>query len=88
MPIGCIRLFYFVDTSRAPKEGELQKNGYNFLDKAEMYSDILAGKYFEWGEDNGNYYGSKLCAIRDVINAGKIAVLDCDPSVSLNHLFF
>ena len=48
-----------------------------------MYQDILAGKYFEWGEDKGSYYGSKLSSIRDIISAGKIAVVDCDPSVRI-----
>lgn len=68
------------DTSRKPKEGELQKNGYNFLNKAEMQGDILAGKYFEWGETKGEFYGSKLSAIRDIINAGKTAIVECEPS--------
>jgi len=74
--------FSHTDTSREPREGEVEKNGYHFLKKDEMYQDILAGKYFEWGEDKGNYYGSKLSSIRDIISAGKIAVVDCDPSVS------
>ena len=73
----------FLDTSREPKAEEDQKNGYNFLKKEEMYQDILAGKYYEWGEDKGVYYGSKLSSIRDIINAGKIALVDCDPSVRI-----
>lgn len=47
-----------------------------------MHQSILAGKYYEWGETNGNYYGSKLSSIRDIIDSGKIALVDCDPSVS------
>ena len=77
----------FIDTSREPREEELHQKGYNFLNKEEMYRSILAGKYYEWGETNGNYYGSKLSSIRDIIDSGKIALVDCDPSVSQN-LFF
>uniref|UniRef100_A0A7M5UXH3 Uncharacterized protein n=1 Tax=Clytia hemisphaerica TaxID=252671 RepID=A0A7M5UXH3_9CNID len=68
------------DTSREPREDEEQKKGYNFMNKEEMHKDILAGKYYEWGEDKGNYYGSKLSSIRDIINSGKIALVDCEAS--------
>lgn len=68
------------DTSREPREEEIQKKGYNFLDKGEMHQDILSGKYYEWGETNGQFYGSKLSSVRDIINSGKIALVDCDPS--------
>ena len=78
----------FIDTSREPREEELHQKGYNFLNKEEMYRSILAGKYYEWGETNGNYYGSKLSSIRDIIDSGKIALVDCDPSVSQNLFFW
>ena len=48
-----------------------------------MQQDITMGAYLEWGEHNGNFYGKKIDTVRDVINSGKICVLDCDPSVRI-----
>lgn len=81
--------FYLSDTSRVPREGEVSGRGFNFLGRDEMFSDIATGKYFEWGEHNGDYYGSRLSAIRDIVNSGKTCVIDCDASVSfVVSLFF
>ena len=44
-----------------------------------IFVSTLPGLYFEWGEYNGQYYGTRLDAIRDVMNAGKICVVDCYP---------
>ena len=83
-----IELFSYIDTSRVPNEGEVSGRGYNFIEKEQMSADISAGQYFEWGEHDGDFYGSKLNAIRDIVNAGKTCVVDCDASVSLTFQDF
>lgn len=56
--------------------------GYIFRQPEEMKADVLSGKYLEWGENGGVYYGTRLNEIRDIINSGKTCVIDTDPSVS------
>lgn len=47
-----------------------------------MERQIRQHKFLEYGEYNGNLYGTSLDSIRNVINEGKMCVLDCSPSVS------
>lgn len=42
-----------------------------------MEKDISDGEYLEWGEHNENLYGTKLQTIRQVIQSGKMCVIDC-----------
>ena len=72
----------FLDTSRAPREGEVHGKGYYFTDRETMDVEIREGKYIEWGEFNGNIYGTKLESIHDVTMNGKMCVLDVSPTVS------
>ena len=76
------RLNLFLDTSRAPREGEVHGKGYYFTDRETMDEQIKEGKYIEWGEFNGNIYGTKLESIHDVTMNGKMCVLDVSPTVS------
>lgn len=63
---------------------ELEENGQNywFTSREVMEREILEHKLLEYGEHNGHLYGTHLDTIRDVINSGKICVLDCSPVVS------
>ncbi|XP_022160059.1 MAGUK p55 subfamily member 6 isoform X2 [Myzus persicae] len=60
---------------------ELEENGQNywFTDREQMEHDIREHKFLEYGENGGNLYGTNLDSIRDVINQGKMCVLDCSP---------
>lgn len=54
-----------------------------------MEEDIRQHKFLEYGEHNGNMYGTALDSIRDIIRQGKMCVLDCSPAVSallLNYI--
>ena len=42
-----------------------------------MEEDIAKGEYLEWGEFNGNLYGTKLSTIMQVVQSGKMCVIDC-----------
>jgi guanylate kinase len=42
-----------------------------------MERDINNAEYLEWGEFNENLYGTKLDSIKQVIQAGKMCVIDC-----------
>ncbi|VDP35447.1 unnamed protein product [Soboliphyme baturini] len=45
-------------TSRSPHDGEQEGREYHFLKREKMKEDIDAGVYMEWGEYNGNFYGT------------------------------
>lgn len=68
------------DTSR-PKRA-LEENGvsYWFMDREQMEEAIKQNEFLEYGEHNGNLYGTHLQSIRDVINSGRMCILDCAPN--------
>ncbi|XP_069108709.1 protein PALS2-like [Argopecten irradians] len=67
-------------TCREMREGEVNGKGYFFTDRETMEDDIKAGLYLEYGEYNGNLYGTKIDSINHVTNAGKMCVLDVNPT--------
>ena len=48
-----------------------------------MDIDIKEDAFLEYGEFNGNIYGTKLETIHSVIHSGKMCVLDVNPTVSI-----
>uniref|UniRef100_A0A1B6FIQ7 MAGUK p55 subfamily member 5 n=1 Tax=Cuerna arida TaxID=1464854 RepID=A0A1B6FIQ7_9HEMI len=66
-------------TSRTRKEGEVDGQDYHFITRAQFEADILSRKFVEHGEYERAYYGTSLDAIRSVVNAGKICVLNLHP---------
>ncbi|CRK87482.1 CLUMA_CG001283, isoform A [Clunio marinus] len=54
--------------------------GYWFADREDMEEEIHLNNFLEYGEHNGNLYGTHLDSIRNVIKEGKMCVLDCAPS--------
>ncbi|KAK3083361.1 hypothetical protein FSP39_020764, partial [Pinctada imbricata] len=67
-------------TSRPPRDGEENGKGYFFTDIDTMQNDIKNGKYLEYGEFNGNLYGTKLDSIHHTTSQGKMCVLDINPT--------
>nr|XP_032294502.1 MAGUK p55 subfamily member 6 isoform X2 [Drosophila virilis] len=67
-------------TSR-PKRA-LEENGvsYWFMDREEMEEAVKQNEFLEYGEHNGNLYGTHLQSIKDVINSGRMCILDCAPN--------
>lgn len=53
-----------------------------------MEKQIKQHKFLEYGEYNGHLYGTSLDSIRNVINEGKMCVLDCSPPVSIPFSLF
>lgn len=67
------------DTSRTRKDGEVDGQDYHFITRAQFEADILSRKFVEHGEYERAYYGTSLDAIRSVVSAGKICVLNLHP---------
>ncbi|XP_045135575.1 protein PALS2-like isoform X3 [Portunus trituberculatus] len=72
-------------TSRPMRELEEDGKAYHFTTREAMEADIRNHRYLEYGELNGNLYGTKLDSILSIIRSGKMCVLDCSPS-SLKYL--
>ncbi|XP_076857152.1 MAGUK p55 subfamily member 2b isoform X2 [Brachyhypopomus gauderio] len=66
-------------TSRKPKVHEKEGQMYLFMSRNEMETDIRNGRYLEHGEYDGNLYGTKINSIHEVVEAGKICILDVNP---------
>ncbi|XP_069941247.1 protein PALS2 isoform X1 [Cherax quadricarinatus] len=72
-------------TSRPMRELEEDGKAYHFTTREAMEADIRQHRYLEYGELNGNLYGTKLDSILSIIRSGKMCVLDCSPA-SLKYL--
>lgn len=43
-----------------------------------MRSEIAAGKFIEYAEVHGNYYGTSIATVESVLRQNKICLLDID----------
>lgn len=66
-------------TSRKPKKGERESRMYAFTSRSKMEADIKNGRYLEHGEYDGNVYGIKTESIHEVVEAGRVCILDANP---------
>jgi guanylate kinase len=60
-----------LDTSRPPRALEENGLGYWFIDREDFEDEIHSNNFLEYGEHNGNLYGTHLDSIRNVIKEGK-----------------
>ncbi|PIO73584.1 SH3 domain protein [Teladorsagia circumcincta] len=67
-----------------PREQEGRE--YNFVTKEEMLRKIREGGMVEWGELDGQLYGTCADSVRSVVRSGRMCVLDCAPQ-ALSHLY-
>ena len=61
----------------------MDKKDYNFISRTAFEDDIAAHKFVEHGQYEGHYYGTSLSSIRDVVNRGRVCVLNLHCQVSL-----
>lgn len=79
--INAIPLFlYHADTTRRPKADEDQYS-FHFVTESNMKEDIQKHKFIEFGKHQNHYYGIKVESVLDVINSGKMCILDVHPQV-------
>ena len=65
-------------TTRNPRPGEEDGKDYHFVDKEKMQQLIDAGEFIENATFSGNNYGTSKASVEDVLNSGKICILDID----------
>jgi len=65
-------------TTRKPRPGEVDGRDYYFLSREEFESEIADDKFLEWAEYAGNYYGTPKSTVQELINSGKLVLLEIE----------
>lgn len=65
-------------TTRKPREGEEDGTHYHFSTVDEIKKEIDAGKFVEYAEVHGNYYGTSVESVESVQKQNLICLLDID----------
>lgn len=65
-------------TTRKPRGNEKSGIDYHFISKADFNSGIDEGRWAEWAEVHGNYYGTSAEFIDSELTAGRDILLDID----------
>ena len=74
-----LRLQYSISyTTRPKRNGEQNGIDYFFVDEAKFKQLIAANAFLEWVMFNGNYYGTSLEVINNILNQGKNVLLEID----------
>ena len=73
------RLSYSIScTTRAPREGEQDGRDYHFLSRERFLQLKDEGYFAEWAEVHGNFYGTPLAPVREMLREGKDVLFDID----------
>lgn len=65
-------------TSRAPRDGEVNGEIYNFVSKEEFEKMIDNNELYEYDVHHDNYYGTSKVLLNEKIKSGKIIVKDIE----------
>jgi guanylate kinase len=65
-------------TTREPRKDETNGIDYHFISKDIFLVKISEGKWAEWAEVHGNYYGTSAEFINEALASGKNVLLDID----------
>jgi guanylate kinase len=72
-------LFYSISfTSRPPRGDEQNGVEYFFVSREEFQKGIDHGKFLEWAEVYGHYYGTLRSAVETALNEGRDVLLELD----------
>jgi guanylate kinase len=65
-------------TTRKPRTGERTGVEYHFISKEDFIKGIETGKWAEWAEVHGNYYGTSAAFLDEKLSQGKDILMDID----------
>lgn len=65
-------------TTRAPREGENNNDDYIFVSVEEFKQKIQEDEFLEWEENFGNYYGTSVVQVEEVLSGGDDIILSID----------
>ncbi|XP_075333090.1 MAGUK p55 subfamily member 4 [Odontesthes bonariensis] len=67
-------------TTRAPRGYEESGREYYFTSREVFDNMVYNNRFLEYGEYKGNLYGTSIESAREVLNSGKICVIDVEPN--------
>ncbi|XP_040925768.1 MAGUK p55 subfamily member 4-like isoform X2 [Betta splendens] len=67
-------------TTRAPKAYEKSGREYFFISSEIFDSMVYNNRFLEYGEYKGNLYGTSIESVKEVLNSGKICIIDIEPN--------
>ena len=74
----------FTGTSRERRPDEMNGSAlYHFVSEGAMKAEINAHRYIEFGKHKQHLYGIKVDSVLEVIESGRMCVLDVNPQVSI-----
>jgi guanylate kinase len=65
-------------TTRPPRDGEVEGKDYHFIGHDTFLAMIAAGRFLEWAEVHGHYYGTAYDEVFPRLEQGIDVVLDID----------
>jgi guanylate kinase len=65
-------------TTREPRKDEISGADYHFISKKDFAGKIKEGKWAEWAEVHGNFYGTSAGFLNDALASGRDVLLDID----------
>lgn len=65
-------------TTRAPRADDIPGVTYNFVDTEEFMSMIKNGELAEFAEYVGNYYGTQIKTVKELLETGKNVILEIE----------
>ncbi|NXY57374.1 MPP4 protein, partial [Callaeas wilsoni] len=66
-------------TTRVQKSYEVNGREYHYISKETFENMVYSHRMLEYGEYKGYLYGTSIDAVRTVLDAGKICVIDLEP---------
>lgn len=70
--------FSVSDTTRPPRQGEVNGIDYSFITKEQFLTNIDNNGYLEWAEVYGNFYGTPKASVENNIANGIDTLLEID----------
>ena len=70
--------FSVSSTTRAPRPGETDGVNYHFVSREQFQADVDAGRFLEYAQFSGNFYGTSRQEIEEARKAGQDLLLDIE----------
>ena len=65
-------------TTRQPRAGEVDGRDYHFISHEEFERRRAQNWFAEWAEVHGNFYGTPLAPLREMLDSGRDVIFDID----------
>jgi guanylate kinase len=70
--------FSVSSTTRAPRPGETDGINYHFISREQFQADVDSGRFLEYAQFSGNFYGTSRQEVDEARKAGQDLLLDIE----------